>query len=249
LASGLEGISLELPEETDETKYENAVRITDQEKLNLEDQVKDISFKPVKKYIGRARDIGAKPIITQPYETELKQARLNLKAQGETDPALQDVYTEARKIILDNKFQDLEEKKRNDYIKTLPEETRIKLGDTVKKRFVDGTYQLDQLKSDLNIALDQLPKSSAYKNVLSFNEYISTTNPDGSPRIPKVVPEVQEFLTLQNKLKKDIEEVNRRRADGIESPVAVQQVQQLQKLVEEKAENIVTLENGVMITK
>ena len=56
LASGLEGISLESPEETDETKYENAVRITDQEKLSLEDQVKDISFKPVKEYIGGGSD-------------------------------------------------------------------------------------------------------------------------------------------------------------------------------------------------
>ncbi|GAH11952.1 unnamed protein product, partial [marine sediment metagenome] len=152
------------------------------------------------------------------------------------------VYTEARKIILDNKFQDLEEKKRNDYIKTLPEETRIKLGDTVKKRFVDGTYQLDELKSDLNIALDQLPKSSAYKNVLSFNDYLSAP-------VPKAFPEVQEFLKLKNKLDKDIEEVNKRRADGIESPVAVQEIQKLQQQVEEKAKNIVTLENGVMITK
>tara|TARA_A100001201_G_scaffold143570_1_gene145885 strand:- start:419 stop:8185 length:7767 start_codon:yes stop_codon:yes gene_type:complete len=245
LASSLEGISLELPEETDETKYENAVRITDQEKLNLEDQVKDISFKPVKEYLGSGSDYlkgFAKPIMTQPYEAELKQARVNLKAQGETDPALQDVYTEARKIILDNKLQDLEQKKRNDYIKTLPEETRIKLGDTVKKRFVDGTYQLDELKSDLNIALDQLPKSSAYKNVLSFNDYLSAP-------VPKAFPEVQEFLKLRNKLEKDINEVNKRRAEGIESPVAVQEIQKLQQQVEEKAKNIVTLENGVMITK
>jgi hypothetical protein len=245
LASGLEGISLESPEETDETKYENAVRITDQEKLSLEDQVKDISFKPVKEYIGGGSDYlkgFAKPVMTQPYEAELKQARVNLKAQGETDPALQDVYTEARKIILNNKFQDLEEKKRNDYIKTLPEETRIKLGDTVKKKFVDGTYQLDELKSDLNIALDQLPKSSAYKNVLSFNDYLSAP-------VPKAFPEVQEFLKLKNKLDKDVEEVNKRRADGIESPVAVQEIQKLQQQVEEKAKNIVTLENGVMITK
>ncbi len=250
IASESTELDLETPssvslEETDESRYENAVRITDKEKLNIQDQVKDISFKPVKKYAGGGSDYlkgFAQPMTTQPYESELKQAKINLKSQGETDPPTQDIYAEAKKIITNEKLQTLAEQKRDDYIKNLPEETRIKLGDTVKKRFVDGTYKLDKLKSDLNIALDQLPKSAAYKNVLSFNEYLSKP-------IPKAFPEVQEFLTLQNKLEKDIKEVNKRRADGVESPVAVQQVQQLQKQVEEKAKNIVTLENGVMITK
>ena len=71
--------------------------------------------------------------MTQPYEAELKQAKINLKAQGETDPQTQDLYAEAKKIITNEKLQTLAEQKRNDYIKNLPEETRIKLGDTVKK--------------------------------------------------------------------------------------------------------------------
>ena len=245
MVSNLEGISLELPEETDETKYDNAVRITDQEKLDIEKQVKEISFKPITE-----KDFtGIFSRTTQPYKDELGEARVSLKAQGETDPPSQDVYEEAKKIIYNNKFQELATEKRNNYIKTLPEETRVKLGDTIKKRLVDGTYQQDELNSDINITLDQIPKSAAYKNLLSINSYISTVNPDGSTRIPKTLPDVQEYLKLENKLKKDIEEVNKRRSEGIESPVAVQEIQALQKQVEEKSKNIVTLENGVMITK
>ena len=139
---------------TEEEKYDQAVRITEQEKLDIEDEVLNISLEPVKKYIGRARDIGAKPIIVQPYEEEVNQARdyLIKNSVDGSEPTNEEVYSLTKKRILNNKLTSLSEKKQEDYISILPESIKENLKGKRAKQYTDITYETSRLVDDLDIA-------------------------------------------------------------------------------------------------
>jgi hypothetical protein len=236
---------------TEEEKYDQAVRITEQEKLDIEDEVLNISLEPVKKYIGRARDIGAKPIIVQPYEEEVNQARdyLIKNSVDGSEPTNEEVYSLTKKRILNNKLTSLSEKKQEDYISILPESIKENLKGKRAKQYTDITYETSRLVDDLDIAENQLVKSTAYKTLENLNSYISTVNPNGTTRIPRELPEVTAILKSKDEIDGKIKELNRRRADGIEATALQQEIQADIEIYEKQAQNIIELDNGVLVTK